>query len=177
MLVIASSIILLYSDAIWVAGIFILLAFIIDLSDGSYARYKKQKSTYGKWLDETNGLIGVFLIFLAGSWMTFQSSQKSTIFILFAFALFAFMMMNYSAVFSKLIQRTDNVDENLSEIFINTLSKKTKLKREYLSFSFEYQWTLIAIFVALNKFEILFWTYIILGNIQWMSKYIILSKR
>jgi len=170
----AGLIIFFYPNYLWIAGLLIIVSFTMDLVDGAWARYNQKRSLYGKWLDETNGLVGVFLVFAAGAWITFVAKGDVSILLLFGFATFAYMMMNYAGVLMELIRYRYELKENLSDAFKNSLSKKTGIKPSSIGFSFEYQWTIIAILAALNQFVILFWVFIILGNLQWMARYIIL---
>lgn len=172
--IIAALIILFYPSYMWLAGIMILIAFTMDLVDGAWARYNKKRSLYGKWLDETNGLVGIFLVFAAGAWVIFRQTGNYNILVLFGFATFAYMMMNYVGVLMELIKYRYELKESLSDAFKNSLSEKTGIKQIHIGFSFEYQWTSIAILIMLNQISILFWVFIILGNLQWMARYIIL---
>lgn len=176
-LIISSYIVYFHSNLMWLAGIFIFIAFISNLSDGAWARYNKKTSLYGEWLNNSNGILGMFFVFLTGALITFNSTQKVSIFIGFSLALFAYLMMNYSAVFVRLIHYKYKLEEDLSEMLRASLSDKTKIPRNYLSLSFEYQWTLIILAVTLNQFEILFWIFAILGNLQWITKYYLLSGK
>jgi len=171
---IAAAIILFYPNIMWLAGIMVVVAFAMDLVDGAWARYNNKRSLYGKWLDETNGLVGIFLVFAAGAWTTFQAEGEPIIFLLFGFATFGYMMINYAGVLIELIGYRYELKESLSDAFKRSLSQKTGISPIHIGFSFEYQWTIVAILVAMNQFVILFWIFIILGNLQWMARYIVL---
>ncbi len=177
--VIAALIIFFYPRFLWLAGIMILVAFVMDLCDGAWARYNKRRSLYGKWLDETNGLLGIFLIFVAGAWLTYYNKGEIKIFILVLIAVFGYLMMNYAGILMELIEYRYQLKEKISDVFRKSLSKKIKIKKgiSNLGFSFEYQWTLIAILTALNQFELMFWIFGILGNLQWMARYVLLWPR
>lgn len=172
--VIAAAIIFFYPTYMWVAGIMIVIAFAMDLCDGAWARYNGKRSLYGKWLDETNGLLGLFLVFAAGAWVTYQATLEYSVLILFAFAVFGYLMMNFAGVLMELIKYRYELKESLSETFKKSLSNKTKVNPVHIGFSFEYQWTIVAVLVALNQFVLLYWVFIVLGNLQWMARYILL---
>ena len=74
----------------------------------------------------------------------------------------------------ELIKYRYELKESLSETFKKSLSNKTKVNPVHIGFSFEYQWTIVAVLVALNQFVLLYWVFIVLGNLQWMARYILL---
>lgn len=54
-------------DKLFLAGAALLIFYVVDALDGSYARYSKQTTDFGKWFDTTKDMIFYgLLIFLLG---------------------------------------------------------------------------------------------------------------
>jgi len=131
----------------------------------------------GKWLDESAGLIGVSLVFFSLMMRTFRDNGDSLIIYLGFIAIFGYMMMNFAAILSELIRAKFNLD-NPAEKARKKLSKRLfGINPSLLSFSFDIQWTLVALGVALNLPYVLFIVFGVLSNLQWIARYAIYWKQ
>ena len=158
------------------AGILILFAYVSDLCDGTVARAYNKKNAMGKWLDESAGLIGVSLVFFAFMMRTFMEKGNIIIIYLGFITIFGYMMMNFAAILSELIRAKFNL-ENPAEKARKKLSKKLfGINPSLLSFSFDIQWTLVALGVALDIPIVLFIVFGALSNLQWIARYAIYWK-
>ncbi len=155
------------------AGFLILFAYVSDLCDGTVARAYEKKDAMGKWLDESAGLIGISLIFFSLMMRTFNQTGNISIIYLGFLAIFGYLMMNFAAILSELIRGRFNL-ENKADKFRKKLGKNILgINPSLLSFSFDVQWTIVALGIIFNIPYILFIVFGILANLQWIGRYYI----
>ncbi len=172
---IVSAVLIYFIGGKWMilAGILVMYAYTIDLCDGTVARYYNKKNAMGKWLDESSGFIGVSLVFFALMMRTFETDGKILIIFLGFLAIFGYLMMNLAAILSEVIRARFNL-ENPADKMRKKLSKGFfGVNPNVFAFSFEIQWTLIALCVMFNLSYGLFLVFGILSNLQWVSRYIV----
>ena len=176
--ILSAILIVSFPDYIWFAGIILYLSFCMDIVGTAWARYNNKEDIYIKWFDETNGLLRVFIIFLAGAWVTFKSTENPYVLLLFGIAVFSYLMMNYAGALISLIAHQYKIKDNLSDVIKKSLSKSTSwISHSPLGFSFEYQWIIIVLCTLFNKFVLLFWIFIIFSNLKWMQGYFMLRAK
>ena len=87
------------------------------------------------------------------------------------------MMMTYSGTMISLFTYKYSQKEDITEILKRKFAPRIRwIIKSPLSFSFEYQWTLIVICVLFGLFDWLFWFFIIFGNLKWIQGYYLMSK-
>jgi hypothetical protein len=179
LILVAISIILIvfYPALIVLAGVLIFFSFVMEIVNSAWAKYNNGNLIYQKWVDETNGSVKIFLIFLAGALFEFQMNGNWSVFILLSAAIFSYMMMTYSGTMISLFTYKYSQKEDITEILKRKFAPRIRwVIKSPLSFSFEYQWTLIVICVLLGWFNVLFWIFIIFGNLKWIQGYYLMSK-
>lgn len=171
----AAAWIIFYLNGKWMilAGILVLLGLVVDLSDGTVARFYNKKNAMGKWLDESTGFISFCVVFFAFMMRTFMDNSDIRIIVLGTYAIFSYMMINYAALLSEVLRKkfnlenpADNVRQSLSKTFLG-------INPSIFSFSLDIQWTLVALCIIFNAPYILFIIFGGISSIQWMSRYII----
>jgi len=171
----ASALIIFFIGGKWMilAGFLVLYAYIMDLCDGTTARYYKKKNAMGKWLDESAGFIGVSIVFFALMMKTFIENNDLLIIVLGFIAIFGYLMMNIAAILSEEIRSRFNLSNPADKMRKNLSKKFLGIKPSLFSFSFDVQWTLVALGVIFNLPYLLFIVFGILSNLQWIARYII----
>ncbi|MBS3100208.1 CDP-alcohol phosphatidyltransferase family protein [Candidatus Pacearchaeota archaeon] len=154
------------------AGILIMFAYVSDLCDGTVARAYNKKNAMGKWLDESAGFIGISLVFFAFMMRTLISTQDLWIIVLGFFAIFGYLMMNMAAILSEIIRTRFKLD-NPAEKIRKKAGGFLRINPGLFAFSFDIQWTFVAICVMFNAPYILFLVFGTLSNLQWMARYFI----
>ncbi|MAG07441.1 hypothetical protein CMI46_01335 [Candidatus Pacearchaeota archaeon] len=174
---VAVILIVFYPALIVLAGVLIFFSFVMEIVNSAWAKYNNGNLIYQKWVDETNGSVKIFLIFLAGALFEFQISGNWSVFILLSAAVFSYMMMTYSGTMISLFTYKYSQKEDITEILKRKFAPRIRwIIKSPLSFSFEYQWTLIVICVLFGLFDWLFWFFIIFGNLKWIQGYYLMSK-
>lgn len=162
----------------WIPAVILFFSFVMDIASNAWAKYKEGVSLGQRWLDETSGVIKVFLIFIMGAIASFRLSQDYTILLLSNFAVFSYMMMIYGGALIEYLSFRYDVKEDLTNIIKKSLGKKNRwVIKSPLGFSFEYQWTLIIVLVVFNRFDILFWLFVIFCNLKWIQGYFMSASR
>lgn len=170
-------IILIYPKFIIFAGIILFFSFVMDIVSNAWAKYNGKISLYQRWIDETNGVIRIAIIFLAGTIATYNLNGDYFIFILSLLAIFSYMMMVYSGAIIEFLMYKHQQKEDISNVLKKSLGKKNKwLIKSPISFSFEYQYSLIVLLTALNKFAILFLIFIIFCTLKWVQGYFMVAR-
>jgi len=167
--------IIFYVGGAWLilAGSLVIFGLVIDLSDGTVARYYKNKNAMGKWLDESSGFIGVALIFFALMMRHFIDTGDLLLISLGTYTIFSYLMINYAALLSEVLRAKFELSNPLDNMR-NSLSKSFfGINPGAFAFSLDIQWTLIALGVFFNAPYFLFITFSILSTIQWGSRYVI----
>lgn len=176
---ISSMIIFLYPSYTWITAIVLFFSFVMDITCNAWAKYKHGTSSRQRWSDETSGVVRTFLIFFIGGVISFNTSGDYTILILSNAAIFSYMMMVYGGALIEYINFRYDSEEDISNIIKKSLGAKGRwIIKSPVGFSFEYQWAATLILIAFNQFYILFWLFIIFGNLKWIQGYFMLrSKR
>jgi len=166
--------IIFYVGGSWMilAGILVMFAYVSDLCDGTVARYYNKKNAMGKWLDESAGFIGVSLVFFVLMMKTLVETGDYLIIYLGFFAIFGYLMMNIAAILSETIRAKFEL-ENPAEKARKKAGAKFGISPGLFAFSFDIQWTLVALGVMLNSPYLLFAVFGTFSNLQWMARYAI----
>lgn len=160
------------------AGILVMFGCVIDLSDGTVARFYDKKNAMGKWLDESSGFIGISVVFFALMIKTFLINSDIWIIVLGTYAIFSYMMMNMAAILSELIRARFNL-ENPVEGMRNKLSKTFfGIHPGAFAFSLDIQWTIVGLGVIFSAFYsnmpyLMLGLFSIISSVQWMARYVI----
>ena len=177
LLLAAGWVILRYNEIVWVGGVLIYASIIFQIVADAWFKYSGKSGLYQKWVEETSWLVGIFIVFSAGAVAGFIASQDYLILVLWGVAVFSFMMMHYSGALIEVIRHQYEIKEDLSNVIKQSLGKRNSwIVTSPLGFSFEYQWSVIVLLVLLNQFVILFWLFIIFGNLKWLQGYVMLKS-
>ncbi len=169
-----SAFMIYYLDSYWLilAGIFFAYGVVIDLADGTVARYYKHKSAMGEWLDEAVGFMSFFVAFLAMMIRGFENTGDIWIIVLGAYTIFSYMMINYAALISSVLRDKYKLDNPIQKVR-DKASKKSKgiFNPGAFAFSLDVQWTLVGIGIALDAPYFLFIAFGIISSVQWMTRF------
>jgi len=144
------------------AGILILLSYVGDISDGTIARYEKDKGlkpkdkSYGQFLDEVLGVIGFTAIVLAlGIYFDMLWLGLA--------AMIGIFMMNLTTAEAKLsIKNKERISSKL---------QNHRFKNKFqLGFTCDVQRTIVVLAVIFSSVVLLL-IFAILGNLLWLSKF------
>ena len=155
------------------AGLLVAYAYVMDLCDGTTARYYERKNAMGKWLDESAGFIGVSLVFFSLMMRTFLDSGDIWIIVLGFIAIFGYLMMNIAAILSEEIRAKFNLSNPAQKMRKKMGRAFFGIKPSLFAFSFDIQWTLVALGVMFNQPYLLFIIFGLLSNLQWIVRYAI----
>jgi len=151
------------------------LSYILDCVDGRLARLKKTSSSFGKWLDNILDGFGDFLIVSGIAFGLFTRFLNFDMLIIGFFALLSVYMMRIIS------QTTENVfmdtREEINKSSINRLSKKLRLKPNFIGFTIDLRYFLILIFALINQLVGALVLMAIIGNIQWMVVLLLIARR
>jgi phosphatidylglycerophosphate synthase len=143
------------------AGIFVLLSYVGDISDGTVARYWGTKKGYGKYLDEVLGTVGFSLVVLSTG-LAFDKPWLALT------SLVAIMMMNITTAEAKLsIPEKKKISQNLQN--------KMGSKKYQIGFTCDVQRTMVALAILFQFWPLLL-LFAFLGNIMWILKFWIYRK-
>jgi phosphatidylglycerophosphate synthase len=138
------------------AAVLIMLSYVGDISDGTVARYWKNKKGYGQYLDEVLGTIGFSFIVLAlglsfdRPWLALAS-------------MFAILMMNITTAEAKLaIPEKKKISQDLQN--------KMGSKKYQIGFTCDIQRTIVALASLFHIWPLLL-LFAFLGNGLWLSKF------
>ncbi len=155
------------------AGILVLFGLVVDLSDGTVARFYNKKNAMGKWLDESTGFISFCSVFFALMIKTFVENGDIRIIYLGTYTIFSYMMINYAALLSEVLRNKFNLSNPMDKMRQKASRTFFGISPGIFSFALDIQWTLIALGVVFDAPYFLFITFSILSSIQWMARYII----
>jgi len=172
---IAASLIIYYVGGAWLflAGLLVIFGCIIDLSDGTVARFYNKKNAMGKWLDESSGILGLSFVFFAMMMRAFADTGDLMLIILGTYTIFSYCMMNYAALLSEVLRNKFKLDNPMDKVRTEASKKFFGLNPGAFAFSLDIQWTLAGLGVMFNQPYILFIIFSALSSIQWMARYII----
>lgn len=163
-----------YLDGAWLilAGILFAYGVVIDLADGTVARFYKHKSAMGEWLDEAVGFMSFFVVFLAMMLRGFRETGDIALIILGSYTIFSYMMINYAALMSPILRekyKLNNPVQNLRD----KASKKARgvVNPGAFAFSLDVQWTLVGLGIALDAPYFLFIAFGLISTIQWGARF------
>ena len=142
------------------ASLFLFLWFVLDHSDGEVARYKKQKSNLGHFLDKMMHSVIHPLVFLGIGFGLYNSSENLywLIFgIISSFCLFLIDLTNLNKLETQ-------VSKNLVE------KDKIKTYKKFFKFNFIYQFQWIFIFIIIASFFNLLSYLLVLYTFVFVSK-------
>jgi phosphatidylglycerophosphate synthase len=174
-----SALMIYYLNGVWLilAGVLFAYGVVIDLADGTVARYYKHKSAMGEWLDEAVGFMSFFVVFLAMMLKGFRDTSDIWIIVLGAYNIFSYMMINYAALISAVLREKYKLENPVQKIR-EKASKNTKgtLNPGAFAFSLDVQWTLVGLGIALastwiNAPYFLFISFGIISSVQWMARF------
>ncbi len=171
---ISAAIIIFYLGGKWMilAGLLVMFGLVIDLSDGTVARFYNKKNAMGKWLDESSGMIGISVVFFSLMMKTFVQNKDLLIIVLGTYTIFSYIMINYAALLSEVLRKKFNLENPMNKIRQNVSKKLFNLNPGIFAFSLDIQWTLVALGVMFNAPYALFIIFGVLSSLQWLSRYI-----
>jgi len=149
-----------------------MFGLVIDLSDGTVARFYNKKNAMGKWLDESSGMIGISVVFFSLMMKTFVQNKDLLIIVLGTYTIFSYIMINYAALLSEVLRKKFNLENPMNKIRQNVSKKLFNLNPGIFAFSLDIQWTLVALGVMFNAPYALFIIFGVLSSLQWLSRYI-----
>jgi len=160
-----------------IAGTMVFLSFVLDIAYDAVCRYNGKKEARHNLIEENNHQIRIFLIFFSATYYIFNTTDNSTIFILFAFAIFIFMLMNFSNLVIKISKKEAGTKGDVIEDWKRSLSSKIKIKRRFVGFGFEYQWSLIILLIIFRQFLPLLIIFLALWTFRWLAYYFVPLER
>ncbi|MBS3088784.1 CDP-alcohol phosphatidyltransferase family protein [Candidatus Pacearchaeota archaeon] len=171
---IISAIMIYYLDGYWmiVAGLLFLFGLVIDLSDGTVARFYNKKNAMGKWLDESTGIIAFSLVFFVLMIKTFVQTGDLTIIFLGTYNIFSYTMINYAALLSDVLRKKFNLVNPIENVRKKASKSFFGINPGAFAFSLDIQWTLVSLGVIFNQPYLLFIIFGAISSVQWMSRYI-----
>lgn len=155
------------------AGILVAFGLVIDLSDGTVARFYNKKNAMGKWLDESSGFIGISAVFFALMMKTFVETQNLWIIALGTYNIFSYLMINYAALLSEVLRNKFALVNPMDEVRKKASKALFGITPGFFAFALDIQWTLVALGVMFNRPYELFIIFGFLSSIQWLSRYFI----
>lgn len=163
-----------YMGGSWMilAGVLIMFGLVIDLSDGTVARYYNKKNAMGKWLDESSGFLGVSIVFFAMMMKGFIDTGDLLLIVLGTYTIFSYLMVNYAALLSEILRDKFKLDNPLDKVRKGMGKTFFGINPGAFSFSLDIQWTLVAVGVFFNAPYFLFISFGAISSIMWMSRYI-----
>ncbi len=170
-----SAAIIYYLGGVWMilAAILFLAGLVVDLSDGTVARFNNKKNAMGKWLDESTGFISFCVVFFALMMKTFVANGDLLIIVLGTYNIFSYMMINYAALLSDNLRKKFNLDNPLDKVREKASKTLFGISPGMFAFSLDIQWTLVALGILFNAPYTLFIIFGIISSAQWMVRYII----
>ena len=169
-----SAVMIFYLDGAWLilAGVLFAYGVVIDLADGTVARFYKHKSAMGEWLDEAVGFMSFFVVFLAMMIRGFDESGDVKLIILGSYTIFSYMMINYAALISSVLRERYKLDNPIQKVR-DKASKQSKglFNPGAFAFSLDVQWTIVGIGIAFDAPYFLFITFSLISSVQWMARF------
>lgn len=169
-----SAFMIYYLNGAWLilAGVLFAYGVVIDLADGTVARFYKHKSAMGEWLDEAIGFMSFFVVFMAMMLRGFKETGDITLVVLGSYTIFSYMMINYAALMSPMLREKYKLDNPVAKIREKTSGKtKGAINPGAFAFSLDVQWTLVGIGIAFNAPYFLFIAFSLISSIQWMARF------
>lgn len=172
---VTAAVLVYYFGGVWMilAAILFVFGLVIDLSDGTVARFYNKKNAMGKWLDESTGFISFCLIFFALMMKEFVAHGNLLIIVLGTYNIFSYMMINYAALLSDILRKKFNLDNPMDKVREKAGRKLFGLNPGMFAFSLDIQWTLVAFGILFNAPYALFIIFGAISSAQWMARYVI----
>lgn len=171
----SAALIIFYLGGRWMvlAGILIAFGLVVDLSDGTVARFYNKKNAMGKWLDESTGFIAFCAVFFALMLRTFLETNDLAIILLGTYTIFSYMMINYAALLSEVLRKKFKLDNPMDAVRGDLSKTFFGISPGAFSFALDIQWTLVALGVMFNEPYILFGIFSAISSAQWIARYFI----
>lgn len=169
-----SALIIYYLNGAWMvlAGVLFAYGVVIDLADGTVARYYGHKSAMGEWLDEAIGFMSFFVVFLAMMLRGFKATGDISLIVLGSYTIFSYMMINYAALMSPMLREKYKLENHVQRIREKASGKsKGKINPGAFAFSLDVQWTLVGLGIAFNAPYFLFISFALISTIQWAARF------
>jgi phosphatidylglycerophosphate synthase len=172
---ISAALIIFYLGGKWMilAGFLVAFGLVIDLSDGTVARFYNNKNAMGKWLDESSGIIGLCVVFFALMMKTFVENSDLLIIVLGTYVIFSYFMINYAALLSEVLRAKFNLTNPMENVRAKASRTLFGIPPGFFAFALDIQWTLVALGVMFNRPYELFIIFGVISTLQWMSRYIV----
>ncbi|MFH1379833.1 MAG: CDP-alcohol phosphatidyltransferase family protein [bacterium] len=147
------------------AAILLHISYVLDVADGLLARYKRQFSPFGGWMDGISDRIGEFLIIFCLTLQLGPVSVKTLFIGMFA----VFLLAMYHGFINKnipAIPQTMKGSHKSDQLgYINKIRQKIK----FGFFNLGEQFFLYTLFLCLNKINLFFVVFILYGTVSLTS--------
>ncbi|MBU2540545.1 MAG: CDP-alcohol phosphatidyltransferase family protein [Candidatus Omnitrophica bacterium] len=163
--IIASFIIALGNYAgLIIAAILLQISFILDNADGQLARYRKQASAFGHWLDSTCDRLCELFILMALTYRFSFANDKALFFGFFSL----FLIYYYNGLELRNPAYVDPKEKNKIEAkegaFFSQL-RVVKNRLKWIPFNTGEQYFLFSLFLVLNRIDLFFYFFICYGSL------------
>tara|TARA_Y100000310_G_scaffold261815_1_gene271333 strand:+ start:262 stop:957 length:696 start_codon:yes stop_codon:yes gene_type:complete len=156
------------------AAVFFVYGLVIDLADGTVARYYGRGSVLGLWFDEVIGFLSYFVVFMAVMMRHFIDTGDLWLIALGGYTIFSYMMINYAALFSQFMRSKHNLENPVEKLRKKASGKIGGfLNPGAFAFSLDVQWTLVGLGILFNAPYFLFIAFSVISTVQWGSRFFI----